>query len=222
MAKKNVIIGGAVAVVVGAAALCIVASALATLKALRHPDFNRFASNKPAAAVTSKPTAAAQAPATASKPAQEQQQQAPKAAPAGPAIAPVTDDDILDAALDEQVAPRAAPAAAAAVAVTEDGVQHFPHLGLKIKPLPGWIVKEELSPMPNIAMVMVTTPELMEAQQEQTEMGAVPVIILSIEDINGENLDAVEFKERSKQMAMQQMLMMTNGMACLVSATTTH
>lgn len=210
MVKKNVIIGGAVAVVVGAAAYALLNKRANSAESASESVADLQPIREQQTAATQQPQKAAAPAATTTKVVAAEEKPVPKKE--APVKAPVdNNDDILEQALDEQVAPAAA--ARAAVVQSEDGVEQFPHLGLKIKPLPGWIVKEELSPMPNIAMIMVTTPELMEAQQEQTEMGAVPVIILSIEDINGENLDAVEFKDRSKQMAMQQMLMMTNGMA---------
>lgn len=74
----------------------------------------------------------------------------------------------------------------------------------------GWDVREELSPIPNVAMVTVWNPDF-ENFPNADMPGAVPVIILSVEDIRGENLNLTEFKDRSKDLSMQQMLMMTGG-----------
>lgn len=98
------------------------------------------------------------------------------------------------------------------VANKEDGSVAFAHLGVSMIPPAGWTVREELSPMPNVAMITITKPEFAEQQMNPEDMGSVPVIILSVEDIAAENLDLIEFKEKSKQMALTQMLMMTNGM----------
>lgn len=86
----------------------------------------------------------------------------------------------------------------------------FQHLGISMKVPEGWEVREELSPIPNVAMVTVWNPEFEHFPNAEMP-GAVPVIILSVEDIRGENLNLVEFKDRSKDLSMQQMLMMTGG-----------
>ncbi|CAJ1006129.1 hypothetical protein Q4I28_001445 [Leishmania naiffi] len=86
----------------------------------------------------------------------------------------------------------------------------FQHLGISMKVLEGWEVREELSPIPNVAMVTVWNPEFEHFPNAEMP-GAVPVIILSVEDIRGENLNLTEFKDRSKDLSMQQMLMMTGG-----------
>ncbi|GET86360.1 hypothetical protein, conserved [Leishmania tarentolae] len=86
----------------------------------------------------------------------------------------------------------------------------FQHLGISMKVPEGWEVREELSPIPNVAMITVWNPEFEHFPNSEMP-GAVPVIILSVEDIRGENLNLVEFKDRSKDLSMQQMLMMTGG-----------
>ncbi|EPY35909.1 hypothetical protein AGDE_07178 [Angomonas deanei] len=86
----------------------------------------------------------------------------------------------------------------------------MPHLGTTVKAPSGWEVREEMSPVPNVAMVSIWNPEFANVPNAEVP-GAVPVIILSVEDIRGENLNLVEFKERSKQLSLQQMLMMTGG-----------
>lgn len=88
--------------------------------------------------------------------------------------------------------------------------QEISHLGLSMKVPSGWDVREELSPVPNVAMITVWNPEFANMPDAQVP-GAVPVMILSVEDIRGENLNLNEFKERSKELSLQQMLMLTGG-----------
>ncbi|KPI84018.1 hypothetical protein ABL78_6927 [Leptomonas seymouri] len=95
-------------------------------------------------------------------------------------------------------------------AVDLSGRKSFEHLGIAMKVPDGWEVREELSPIPNVAMVTVWNPEFEDFPNAEVP-GAVPVIILSVEDIRSENLNLTEFKERSKDLSMQQMLMMTGG-----------
>lgn len=144
------------------------------------------------------------------------------------ATLPAAVDSLLDEALEE-LEPKTANGAAAApapvggadkegsgavgksaVRVTADGRTVLPHLGLSIKGPSGWEIREELSPVPNVAIVAVWNPAFAEIPNADAP-GNVPVIILSVEDIRGENLNLTEFKDRSKELSMQQMLMMTGG-----------
>lgn len=119
-------------------------------------------------------------------------------------------EKMLEEALLEQAAAQAK--SRPAVANNADGRTVFSHLGVSLKATGGWVVREEPSPMPNVAMITVTKPEFAEKQSNPEDMGSVPIILLSVEDISSENLDLQEFKEKSKQMALSQMMMMTNGM----------
>jgi hypothetical protein len=120
-------------------------------------------------------------------------------------------EKMLEEALQEQATAQA-KARPVAVLNNADGRTSFAHLGVSLKPPAGWLVREEPSPMPNVAMITVTKPEFAEKQANPEDMGSVPIILLSVEDISAENLDLFEFKEKSKQMALSQMMMMTNGM----------
>ncbi|KAG5510645.1 hypothetical protein JKF63_06943 [Porcisia hertigi] len=128
---------------------------------------------------------------------------------------------LLDEALDElePVKPTApepkrtlvgTPVSTEVTAVASADHKDFSHLGISMKVPEGWEVREELSPIPNVAMVTVWNPEFEKFPNAEMP-GAVPVIILSVEDIRGENLNLAEFKDRSKDLSMQQMLMMTGG-----------
>ncbi|ESL07426.1 hypothetical protein TRSC58_04884 [Trypanosoma rangeli SC58] len=88
----------------------------------------------------------------------------------------------------------------------------FPLLGLSMTLPPDWEVREDLSPFPNVAMLVVFNKDMdpQNAQQQQ-EAGAVPMIVISVEDVRGDNVDLLEFKERCKELAVNQMLMMTGG-----------
>jgi hypothetical protein len=141
--------------------------------------------------------------------------------PAAPAPVKDSEASLLDEALNE-LEPTSATAPAAPEAKQESKVpmaptavdvanrKSFEHLGIAMKVPDGWEVREELSPIPNVAMVTVWNPAFENFPNAEMP-GAVPVIILSVEDIRGENLNLVEFKERSKDLSMQQMLMMTGG-----------
>jgi len=74
----------------------------------------------------------------------------------------------------------------------------------------GWSADEDVSPMPTVAMVSLKKAEYAGANQQMP--GDVPVVLLSVEDIANEGLSGDEFREKSKKMALTQMLMMTNGM----------
>ncbi|KAG5486086.1 hypothetical protein LSCM4_06794 [Leishmania orientalis] len=135
--------------------------------------------------------------------------------------APDPATSLIEEALDELVPTKpAAPAGGTKVSTksvandvaTADYADRktFQHLGISMKVPDNWEVREELSPIPNVAMITVWNPEFEHFPNAEMP-GAVPVIILSVEDIRGENLNLAEFKDRSKDLSMQQMLMMTGG-----------
>lgn len=135
---------------------------------------------------------------------------------------PIANDDaILDAVLDE-VVPKSPPVKDPASSVSVkpsapssslDGNRtNLEHLGVSIKVPSDWEVHEELSPVPNVAMVSVWNPAFANVPNADVP-GAVPVLVLSVEDIRGENLNLFEFKECSKELSIQRMLMMTGGNA---------
>ncbi|KEG07821.1 putative dynamin-like protein [Trypanosoma grayi] len=88
--------------------------------------------------------------------------------------------------------------------------KEFPLLGLSLEVPPGWDVREDLSPFPNVAMITVWNQDLV-AEDSQQMPGMVPMVILSVEDVRGDSVDLLEFKDRCKELAVNQMLMMTGG-----------
>lgn len=122
---------------------------------------------------------------------------------------------LLDEALDElgispaQTAENSTAAKLVGPSSMEDRTE-LSRLGLSMRVPKGWEVHDELSAVPNVAVVTLWNPEF--ATIPDPEMpGVVPVIILSVEDIRGENLNLTEFKDRSKELSMRQLLMMTGG-----------
>ncbi|RNE99481.1 putative dynamin-like protein [Trypanosoma conorhini] len=129
---------------------------------------------------------------------------------------------LLAEALDEidvqtAVEPRPAQANTTESSVSRKGGEKkkdFPLLGLSVTLPPDWEIREDLSPFPNVAMLVVFNKDMepQDAQQQQLqEAGSVPMIVVSVEDIRGDNVELVEFKERCKELAINQMLMMTGG-----------
>ena len=105
------------------------------------------------------------------------------------------------------------PAPVEAVAPADEGVRVFANIGAGLRLPEHWTIAEDISPVPNVAMISMTNTKYTSASNGAAEMpGSVPVLVLSVEDNAQEGLDLEEFKEKSKQTAMQQMFMMTNGM----------
>ena len=124
-------------------------------------------------------------------------------------------EEMIEAALKEHQ--KEVAAQAHTVQGTIEKPVHFPHLALTFTAFPGWRgwnLNEEMSPMPNMAIVTITKPEFQERNQQRGpgDMGSDPIILMTIEDISNENLNHLEFKEKSKQMAIAQMMQMTGGM----------
>lgn len=92
----------------------------------------------------------------------------------------------------------------------ENGVVHFPHVGLVLQLHQGWNINEDMAPMPNVMVIGLSKTEWSSLPQDAP--GAVPIVLLSVEDISNENLTLQEFKDKSKNMAITQMMMMTQGM----------
>jgi len=98
-----------------------------------------------------------------------------------------------------------------AVTNAAEGVYVYDNLGCVLRLPKAYKVADDMSPVPNVAMVTIQHVDY--ASPGQSEMpGASPVLILSVEDTSMEGLDLFEFKEKSKATAMNQMYMMTNGM----------
>lgn len=198
--QKQIVVGVAAGLVIGGAVAYAVSRKKASVD--DEPDFTAPAPTQKPEAVTAAPavSVAEVSPTTASS-AQMTREYSFR----------TTDfnEKMLEEALAEHEQQKAQRAP---VADKADGSVQFAHLGVSLVPPAGWSVREEPSPMPNVAMICVTKPEFAEKQMNPEDMGSVPVIILSVEDISGENLDLLEFKEKSKQMALTQMMMMTNGM----------
>ncbi|CCW66699.1 unnamed protein product [Phytomonas sp. Hart1] len=83
-------------------------------------------------------------------------------------------------------------------------------LGVSMRMPDGWELREEVSPVPNIAIVTVFNPEFADLPPSSVP-GSVPMMILSVEDIRAENLNLTEFKDRSKSISMHQMHTITGG-----------
>lgn len=97
--------------------------------------------------------------------------------------------------------------------IVRDGVALFPRLGVAL-PLPtGWIAHEDMAPVPNVSVIAITKPEFQHAQQSgPAGFGTTPAVLLSVEDVSAEGVNAAEYKEKSKNLAYTQMMMMTRGM----------
>lgn len=90
-----------------------------------------------------------------------------------------------------------------------DGNIDFESVGVSLQLARGWQGSEEPSPMPNVALLAFSKPEF--AERDGGMPGAVPMVLLSIEDVSNERITVEEFKEKSKMMALSQMAMMTGG-----------
>ena len=93
-----------------------------------------------------------------------------------------------------------------------DGKHVFENIGASILLPSHWKIAEDISPIPNVAMVSISNTNYSPKDGPGQMPGSSPVLVLSVEDNSLEGLDLEEFKEKSKQTAMQQMYMMTNGM----------
>lgn len=153
-----------------------------------------------------KPTEASKAAAKAA---------APTPAPAAAkAAAPAPKAEATKAAV--VAAPAAAATAAKKVAAApvvfsdRPHAQNFPEFFCSVIPPDGWECSSDPAPMPNIGMIMFKKPEF-EDMPEAEIPGALPAVILTIEDVSVENLTVIELKEKSKQMAFQQIMQMSGG-----------
>ncbi|RHW67572.1 Proteasome maturation protein 10 [Trypanosoma brucei equiperdum] len=112
--------------------------------------------------------------------------------------------------------PRTGPATSTASAVgtsskgTMGDRKEFPQLGLSLTVPSPWKVREDLSPFPNVAMLTVWNEELVTEEVAQ-QPGSVPMIVLSVEDVRADNVNLDEFKDRCKELAVSQMMMMSGG-----------
>eukprot|EP00758_Cryptobia_borreli_P017375 Tbor_TRINITY_DN6183_c4_g9::TRINITY_DN6183_c4_g9_i1::g.22279::m.22279 len=83
-----------------------------------------------------------------------------------------------------------------------------------VYPPRGWEVSSTPAPMPTMALISFKNPALFDYDNEEamsTQPGAVPGIMLTIEDISNEGLTEKEIHDKNKTMAFQQMEMMTQG-----------
>ena len=195
--QKKIVAGAAVALVAGGAALYLLKKG--SSKVDTHDDF-------------SGPTPAAKQVPTSTK------QTAPASPKLSPASAPTagdlarqatyTQDYSFEGPATTKAVAKSAPEAAAAPA---DGRREFKGLMCSVVPAPGWSAASHPMPMPNIGMVEFSHPDFAE-MRESGMAAAAPTILLSVEDVSTENVDAAEMMERSKMMATQQLAMLTNGM----------
>lgn len=88
--------------------------------------------------------------------------------------------------------------------------QNFPEFFCSVVPAQGWECSSDPAPMPNIGMIMFKKPEF-EDMPEAEVPGALPAVILTIEDVSVEKLTVIELKEKSRQMAFQQIMQMSGG-----------
>eukprot|EP00759_Apiculatamorpha_spiralis_P050006 PhF_6_TR4469/c0_g1_i1/m.6112 len=94
----------------------------------------------------------------------------------------------------------------------EDGSVVFPEIGVKIM-LGDWTFGVQDSSIPTLFMVTLHHRDFpQEAESQQHMPGDIPALVLTVEDISTEGLDLMEFKQRSKIMAREQLAGMTNGM----------
>ena len=96
----------------------------------------------------------------------------------------------------------------------KDGAKHFPRLGIVMQLPSGWNCKEEVPPVPSISMLSISKPEFehQPPPMSAADVGRVPVCLVSIEDLSIEGLNAQEYLQKSKSLAFQQMMMMSQGM----------
>ena len=127
----------------------------------------------------------------------------------------ITDDNeqLIEEALLEQEA--AARVVASHSSPKSDGSVSFASVGITLTPEPGWVVQEEHTMATNLLVISVSKPEFIERQRQATgasDMGNVPLVLFTVEDVSGDALSLGEYKERSRAAAIQQMMMMSNGM----------
>ncbi|ORC84287.1 putative dynamin-like protein [Trypanosoma theileri] len=93
---------------------------------------------------------------------------------------------------------------------TKEDRKEFPNLGLSMAVPKGWEIREDLSPFPLVAVLTVWNQDLV-IEDDHQRIGAVPTILLSVEDVRGDNDDLAEYKDRCKDATVNQLLMMTGG-----------
>ena len=119
-------------------------------------------------------------------------------------------DDLLDAALMESVGSKAAAPAVTGGTPDANGLCQYPNLGIVLPLVPGWGADDDISPMPTVAIIQMKNDEYGDLQPQAP--GDVPVALISVEDVSADDLTCDEFRQRNKQMALTQMLMVTKGM----------
>mmetsp|Transcript_353 Transcript_353/g.496 ORF Transcript_353/g.496 Transcript_353/m.496 type:complete len:555 (+) Transcript_353:48-1712(+) len=108
-------------------------------------------------------------------------------------VSPVSGSDRIESTLAHQ---------------SREGVFVYDHLGAVLRLPPSWKVAEDVSPVPNVAMITLKHTDHI----SNDTPGAAPIVVLSVEDTSLVGQDLHEFKETSKANAMQQMYAMTQGM----------
>lgn len=192
--KKVVAVVGAGVVVLSGAALYLATRKSGGKKEAAADDlFKPTEATKKAAAVSAPAAKATTTATTVAEPA--------KAAPAAVAATPAA------------AAPQRAVATDKKKTVSfssRPNAQNFPEFFCSVVPASGWECSSDPAPMPNIGMIMFKKPEF-EDMPEAEVPGALPAVILTIEDVSVENLTVIELKEKSKQMAFQQIMQMSGG-----------
>ena len=188
--QKKMVAGAAVAIAAGGAALYLLSKS-GSSKADNHDDFSSPTPvvSKPATSSTAKPTTA-QADDLVAQPT-------------------MTQEYSFSAPAEKETAVVAKPTETAVASA--DGRRDFKGLMCSVIPADKWSCASHPMPMPNIGMVEFSHPDFAE-MRESGMNSAAPTILLSVEDVSTENVDAPEMMERSKMMATQQLAMLTNGM----------
>jgi len=95
----------------------------------------------------------------------------------------------------------------------ENGNVSFPHLHMKLKLEPRWLVQEEVAPVPTVALVHLMHEDFAgKDPREQMMPGQIPVVMISCEDTSAEGGTLDDAKEKAKNMGMMQLHMMGQGM----------
>lgn len=93
------------------------------------------------------------------------------------------------------------------------GRVNFPALRVWLQLAPGWSVSEEPQlPTPTAAMVQMQHKRFEHVDIHEVPPGEVPIVVLMVEDLGSEGVDATTFATKGKQMLEQQLRMMCQGM----------
>eukprot|EP01012_Entosiphon_sulcatum_P061076 TRINITY_DN863_c0_g1_i1.p1 TRINITY_DN863_c0_g1~~TRINITY_DN863_c0_g1_i1.p1 ORF type:complete len:588 (-),score=120.52 TRINITY_DN863_c0_g1_i1:1585-3327(-) len=101
----------------------------------------------------------------------------------------------------------------ATTAITDPNVKRYEEMKVQFRLPRGWKATQDVNMMLGVAMVSLEHEDFPNPGPEEMGMpGEVPVLVLTVEDISMEALTIDEFKEKSKMVALQQLMMLTRGM----------